>query len=108
MRAAYRDGIGCIVMAPNQTFDDIDSLPILESPLADGDPALLPWPLGDVVADEPLPADVDINALAAASDWAFDRESPEQVTLSLLVVHKGQIIHERYADGVCITFHGNA
>jgi CubicO group peptidase (beta-lactamase class C family) len=100
MRAAFRDGIGCIVMAPNQTFDDIDSLPVLESPLADGDRALLPWPNGDVVADEPLSADVDINALAAASDWAFDRESPEQVTLSLLVVHKGQIIHERYADGV--------
>ncbi len=105
MRAAYRGGIGCVVLAPNQTFDDIDSLPVLESPLsdgdpADGDPALLPWPNGDVVADEPLSADVDINALAAASDWAFDRESPEQVTLRLLVVHKGQIIHERYADCV--------
>ena len=104
MRAAYRAGIGCVMLAPNQTFDDIDSLPILESPIGGSDPALLPWPFGDDVADEPLPADgdadVDINALASASDWAFDRESPEQVTLSLLVVHKGQIIHERYADGV--------
>jgi len=100
MRAAYRNGIGCIVMAPNQTFGDIDSLPVLESPLADGDPASLPWPFGDVVADEALPPEVHADALAAASDWAFDRESPEQVTLSLLVVHKGQIILERYADGV--------
>ena len=40
------------------------------------------------------------GALQAASDWAFDRESPEQVTLSLIVVKDGQIIHERYAPGV--------
>jgi CubicO group peptidase (beta-lactamase class C family) len=35
-----------------------------------------------------------------ASDWAFERESAEQVTLSLLVLHHGEIILERYADGV--------
>ncbi|MCH7506815.1 MAG: hypothetical protein IID60_05895 [Proteobacteria bacterium] len=40
MRAAFRDGIGCIVMAPEQTFDDIDSLPILKTPPVDGDPNL--------------------------------------------------------------------
>jgi CubicO group peptidase (beta-lactamase class C family) len=39
----------------------------------------------------------------AASDWAFTRESREQVTLSLLVVHRGRIIHERYAPGVDMT-----
>jgi len=42
-------------------------------------------------------------ALAAASDWAFDRESPEQVTLSLLIVHDGRIVHERYAPGIDVT-----
>ena len=42
-------------------------------------------------------------ALQAASDWAFNRESPEQVTLSLLVVQGNQIIHERYAPGVNVT-----
>ena len=42
-----------------------------------------------------VPDGVDASALAAASDWAFDRESPEQVTLSLMVVHRGKIIHER-------------
>jgi CubicO group peptidase (beta-lactamase class C family) len=43
---------------------------------------------------------VNASALQAASDWAFTRESREQVTLSLLVVHRGRIIHERYAPGV--------
>lgn len=100
VHAAFREGIGCVVMAPNQGFDDIDLLPVLNLPYPEGDPAKIPWPMGDVVDPNLLPSNVDRTALAAASDWAFDRESPEQVTLSLLVVHKGQIIHERYADGV--------
>ena len=100
IRAAFRAGIGCVVMGPNQTFDDIDALPVLRRPYPDGDPASTPWPLGDAVDAKALPRDINRSALDAASDWAFDRESPEQVTLSLIVVHKGQIVHERYADGV--------
>ena len=100
MRAAFREGIGCVAMSPDQTFDDIDRLPILDAPPPSGDPATIAWPDGDLVEEMPLPADVDPDALAAASDWAFERESPEQVTLSLVIVHDGQIIHERYAPGV--------
>jgi CubicO group peptidase (beta-lactamase class C family) len=70
---------------------------------APGDPAALPWPDGDLVKQEPAPAGVDAAALQAASDWAFNRSNPEQVTLSLLVVHRGRIIHERYAPGVDVT-----
>ncbi|WP_428097796.1 serine hydrolase domain-containing protein [Candidatus Rariloculus sp.] len=100
MRAAFREGISCIALAPDQTFDDIDSLPELGAPPLTGDPARIAWPDGDMVEDAPLPAVIDQVALDAASDWAFDRESPEQVTLSLLVVHGGRIVHERYAPGV--------
>ena len=103
MRAAFRTGLGCVIMAPDQTLEDIESLPILDTPPLAGNPATIPWPDGDLVKDEPLPPNVDPGALAAASDWAFDRESPEQVTLSLMVVHKGQIVHERYAPGVDMT-----
>jgi len=99
MRAAFRKGIGCVVMAPDQTFEDIDDLPILETPPLAGDPATIAWPDGDLVEKRPLPAGVDADALQAASDWAFDRESPEQVTISLMVVHDGQILVERYAPG---------
>jgi CubicO group peptidase (beta-lactamase class C family) len=103
MRAAFREGLGCVVMAPDQTFEDIESLPILDVDPPDGDPATIPWPDGDLLEDHALPPNVDAQALADASDWAFDRESPEQVTLSLLVVHQGRIIHERYASGVDVT-----
>lgn len=100
IRAAYREGIGCVVMSPDQTFDDIESLPRLDLPYPALNPATTPWPNGDLVADKPLPPNVDARALSAASDWAFDRDTPEQDTLSLMVVYKGDIIHERYADGI--------
>jgi CubicO group peptidase (beta-lactamase class C family) len=100
MRAAFRDGIGCVILAPDQTFDDIDKLPSLTLPPPPGDPSATPWPDGDLVAKTPLPSNVDAKALQAASDWSFTRQSPEQVTLSLLVVQGNQIIHERYAPGV--------
>ncbi|HJO39199.1 MAG: serine hydrolase [Vicinamibacterales bacterium] len=100
MHAAFREGIGCVILAPDQTFEDIDSLPSLVLPPPPGDPATIAWPDGDLVADDRLPPGVDAAALQAASNWAFDRESSEQVTLSLLVVRDGRILHERYAPGV--------
>lgn len=98
MRAAFRQGLGCIILAPDQTFDDIDDFPIL-SPVA-GNAEDIAWPNGDKVIEKKIEKYIDKKALDAASDWSFNRESPEQVTLSLVVVHKGDIIHERYADGV--------
>ena len=100
MRAAFREGIGCVVMSPDQTFDDIDSLPMLELQYPAMEAASTPWPNGDLVEEKPLPANVDARALQAASDWAFERDTPEQDTLSLMVVYKGDIIHERYAEGI--------
>jgi CubicO group peptidase (beta-lactamase class C family) len=100
MRASFREGLGCVVLAPDQTFDAIDSLPKLEMPPPAGDPATTSWPDGDLIKDRTLPPGVNAAALQSASDWAFNRESREQVTLSLLVVHDGKIIHERYAPGV--------
>ena len=100
IRAAFRQGIGCVVMAPDQTFDDINSLPMLDLPYPAMDPATTPWPNGDLVGKKRLPGNIDANALQAASDWTFERDTPEQDTLSLMVVYKGDIVHERYADGV--------
>lgn len=100
VRAVFREGIGCVVMAPDQTYDDIPDLPSLTLPYPDFDPETTPWPMGDRVPDIPLPESIDETKLKAASDWAFNRPTPEQDTLSLLVVHQGNIIHERYAEGV--------
>ncbi len=94
--AVFREGIGCVVMAPDQSSDDIPHLPSIK--IAEP-PVILsqtPWPEGDLLENNHL----ENEALQAASDWAFERSSPEQDTLSLLVVHKGKIIHERYAEGI--------
>ncbi|MFQ5570668.1 MAG: serine hydrolase domain-containing protein [Rhodothermales bacterium] len=103
MRAAYRTGLGCIMMPPDQTFDHIPDLPTLETPPLEGDPTVIPWPDGDLLPELPWPTEVEKEALEAAAEWAFDREThgtTEQVTLSLIVVYKGRIILERYAPGV--------
>jgi CubicO group peptidase (beta-lactamase class C family) len=103
MRAAFREGLGCVIMAPDQTFEDVGSLPILQMPPPPGNPAEIGWPDGDLTEDKPLPPEVNAAALQAASEWAFERESPEQVTLSLVIIKGGDIIHERYAPGVDVT-----
>ncbi|PHQ28512.1 serine hydrolase domain-containing protein [Leeuwenhoekiella nanhaiensis] len=100
MRAAYRAGIGCVILPPNQTFEIIEELPKQQLAPLSGDAASIPWPDGDLTKKQKLPKYIDKKLLQEASDWSFNRESEEQVTLSLLVLHKGQIIHERYAEGV--------
>ena len=100
IRAAFREGIGCVVMAPQQDFSDIESLPVNTLPPLSGDAEKIAWPNGDRLDQTPLPAEININALQAASDWAFERDSAEQRTLSLLVVQHGKVIHERYAPGI--------
>lgn len=100
IRAAFRKGIGCVVMAPDQELAEILALPRLDLRLPAGDPSGIPWPDGDRVVPRPLPPEIDAAALQAAAGWAFERESPEQVTLSLLVLHGGNIVLERYAEGV--------
>ena len=101
--AAFREGIGCVVMAPDQDLGEIDDLPKLELPYPDSDPASVPWPDGDKLEDFAWPAEIDRDRLEGASDSIFNPELDNQVTLSLLVVHKGQIVHERYRDGVDMT-----
>jgi CubicO group peptidase (beta-lactamase class C family) len=103
MRAAYREGLGCIILAPDQTLTTIDQLPSLKMSAPPGDAAKMPWPDGDAGATAPLPANFDATALQAASDWTFNRPTPEQITLSLIVMHNGRIVHERYAPGVDMT-----
>ncbi len=103
MRAAFREGIGCVILAPDQTYKDIDGLPILELPYPDIDPAATSWPMGDLVDPSMDHEGFDHAALQAASDWAFDRPTLQQRTISLLVIHQGKIIHERYAEGFDVT-----
>ncbi|GAB5415491.1 MAG: serine hydrolase [Congregibacter sp.] len=97
--AAFREGLGCVVMAPDMSLADIDSLPELSLAPPPGEASKIDWPIGDQHARAEPSQAVNAQALQAASDWAFHRETPEQDTISLLIVHHGKIIHERYAEG---------
>jgi CubicO group peptidase (beta-lactamase class C family) len=106
MRAAYREGLGGIVLAPHQTFADIEALPELTTPAPAGNPAEIAWPDGDLLPKQASLDGIHREALAAAAEFTFNRATyghPSQVTISLLVVHRGQIVYEKYAPGFNVT-----
>lgn len=95
VRTAKRYGSqGCVAHAIGE--DSVHFTPsVVEPHLPDA--ATTPWPMGDVVSDE-WPAELDKAAIDAAIDEGFG--PPEAMTLGLVVTYKGQIIGERYADGI--------
>ena len=62
--------------------------------------ATTPWPMGDLVSEEPWPADMDLAMVEEALEVGFG--PPEAMTLALVVTHRGRILGERYADGIGI------
>ncbi len=58
------------------------------------------WPTGDRVRDEPLPDEVDTDALNRALDYAIANHEHSQNTRAVVAVYKGRLIGERYATGV--------
>ena len=58
------------------------------------------WPMGDVLPDEPWPAEVDMDLVNQALDGGFG--SQETMTNALVVTYKGRLLGERYGPGVDI------
>lgn len=56
------------------------------------------WPMGDAPAKEAWPAGLDRARIQAAVDLAF--ADPAGLTAAMVVVHKGQIVGERYLAGI--------
>ena len=62
------------------------------------DAASTPWPMGDVLSDEPFPSELDMAKVEQAIAEGFG--PPEAMTEALLVTYKGRIIGERYGEGI--------
>lgn len=92
--ALYGDQ-GCVIHPAGEDRIHFTPVPV-RTTLPDA--ATQPWPMGDGPSKEPWPAGVDRTKVQAAVDLAF--ADPEGLTAAMVVVHKGQIVGERYMPGI--------
>jgi CubicO group peptidase (beta-lactamase class C family) len=93
--AKYLGSQGCVTLPIGKTTVNFKSV-VVKSTLPD--PSTLRWPMGDVLADEPLPAEIDSAKLQQAVNAAF--EPGEAMTAAFVVTWKGRLIAERYGQGL--------
>ena len=96
VRSAKQHGDqGCLALPIGESepyYDAVEVTPDLP------DPETTSWPMGDMLPDEPFPADVDMDKVAAAVDAAVD--PPEALTAAFVVTHRGRLLGERYREGI--------
>ena len=95
--AKFNGDHGCVTLpigADDVFFDPVDITSALPNP------STQPWPMGDVLPEEPLPAGIDTEKVAQAVAAAF--EPAEGLTAAFVVTYKGRIIGERYGDGIAM------
>jgi CubicO group peptidase (beta-lactamase class C family) len=85
---------GCVIHQPGK--DSVFFTPVRVTTRLP-DPATTPWPMGDVLPSGPSPAGIDTAKVRQAMDAAF--ANPAGLTAAFLVLYKGQIVGERYANG---------
>lgn len=87
--AVYREGLGC-------TLDHGVGIAVVEPPATDKQPALLPEIAGPGIVPPQSPS------LAAAIERAFAGpvQPPYRHTRAVVVMKRGRVIAERYADGI--------
>ncbi|WNJ18940.1 serine hydrolase [Pontibacter sp. G13] len=96
--AIYREGLGCtLVSGMNEETLSSQSYQNPQIPKPD---SLAFWPMGDLDTTSSI-LGVDSVLLAAAMDHVMAEQNPElpKWTRAALVVYRGKIIAERYADG---------
>lgn len=92
--AKYYGDQGCVLFPAG--FDRVFFEPVdLETTLPDA--MTQPWPMGDVLSDQSLPAELDRAKVAEAVDAAF---AGDGLTMGFVAVYKGRIIGERYGPGI--------
>lgn len=96
--AVHRDGLGCTLVIGH----DLATLSAQQAPMTVGAPGQGLWPEGESVDTANLPQGVDRQALEAVLDAAFAPPADgarDPRTRAVVVVHKGRIVAERYAEG---------
>jgi CubicO group peptidase (beta-lactamase class C family) len=93
--AIYTGDQGCVCLAEGS--NSLNFKPVkVNTDLPD--PSTTPWPLGDVLPVTAMPSNIDMNKVRQAIDSAF---APDKaLTAAFVVTYKGNIIGERYANGI--------
>lgn len=98
-KAIYRKGLGCTLLS-EMSEEDLRSQKFIVTspPLVNQDTIM--WPLGNKLPDT-LPTGVNYEKIKAVLDEAFSEpgSNKRRRTRSIIIVHDGNIIAERYADG---------
>jgi CubicO group peptidase (beta-lactamase class C family) len=96
--AVYTNGQGCVTYPEGSTTLNFTPKAVRPNlPAA----ASQDWPMGDRLPKAPVPAGVDEAKVKAAVEAAFSQ--PEAETTAFVVTYKGQVVGERYGDGITLT-----
>ncbi|MFP6763280.1 MAG: serine hydrolase, partial [Planctomycetaceae bacterium] len=93
--AKFIGDLGCLTLPRGQSRPFFEP-PDIKSALPDA--ATTTWPMGDMLPGGRLPADLDATIIRKAVNAAF--EPSEALTAACVVTWKGQIVGERYRDGI--------
>ncbi len=93
--AKYLGDQGCVTLPAGR--NSVNFTPIkVKSQLPD--PSTQPWPMGDAMPKDPLPAGLDAAKVKQAVNAAF--EPAAGMTAAFVVTWKGRLIGERYGAGI--------
>lgn len=95
LTAKFLGSQGCVTLQPGTRTVSFTPAQV---PSALPDPSTQPWPMGDVLPEEPLPPALDGAKLTQAVDAAF--EPAEALTAAFVVTWKGRLVAERYGPGI--------
>ncbi len=96
--AVWREHLGCTALPQGAGQSAAKHLPRVKLKSKARDMSSVPWPMGNLQPNEPLPETIDNTALSAALAKAFDGEFGGSTT-SVLVMQNGRIVNERYREG---------
>ena len=95
--AVYVGDQGCVTLPVGQASVGFEPIK-LKTSLPDS--STQAWPVGDVLPNVPLPAELDMAKVKGAVDAAFD--PPDGKTAAFVVTWRGRLIAERYAPGITV------
>lgn len=93
--AVYREGLGAVVT--NEDYNENEPFLVPKREIKSKE---LPFPYGDLPQKDTIFSNIDYKKLEVVVESYFNKNTPEDLTRSLLIVYKNQIIAERYAEGI--------